>query len=308
MFARSHSRVLSMQRVVSGPKNETMTAIALMCAAALCFSLLDASAKMLSGVMGLPVAMVIWMRFVSHAILSVLLMGPHRIPTLMKSLKPGIQLFRSLFLVGATLFNFLAIKYLQLDQTVTIFFLGPLLVAALAGPLLGEWVGWRRLLAIMTGLVGVLMVMRPGFGGIHWAITFSFLSVVSYSFYVIATRYLAAYDPSEVTQFYSPIAGIVCVAPLALVGWQWPTDTTQWLLLFSLGIFGGFGHWLLILAHRMAAAPTLSPFIYTSLIWMTVLGYWLFGDVPDVWTLAGGAVVIASGLYLLYREQRTVRT
>lgn len=281
-----------------------MAAIALMCVAVFCFSLLDASAKMLVGVMGLPVAVVIWMRFVVHGVLNVVIMGPHRLARLMASSKPGLQLLRALLLSGATLFNFFAIKHLRLDQTATVFFLTPLVVAALAGPLLGEWVGWRRLLAIMTGFLGVLLVMRPGFGGIHWAIGYSFCSMFSYALYSISTRYLAAHDPSEVTQFYSPIAGIVCLAPFALVSWQWPTELAHWLLLMSIGVYGAFGHWLLILAHRQAPAPTLSPFTYTGLVWMTVFGFLFFGDVPDVWTLAGGLIVIGSGLYLLYRERQ----
>ncbi len=294
-----------MQRTLIMPAERRLYAIALMCGAIFCFSALDATAKYLSGVVLLPVMQIIWVRFAVHAALNVVFFGgPARVPRLLKAQKPGYQWLRSLFMLGATFFNFLAVSYLRLDQTVTIFFLTPLIVSALAGPLLGEWVGWRRLLAILVGFLGVLLVMRPGFGGIHWAIVYSFAATLSYALYNIVTRYLAAHDRAEVTNFYSPLAGVILMAPLALSSWQTPSAPHHWLLMLFLGVSGGFGHWLLIHAHRYASAPTVAPFVYSGLIWMTILGYVLFGDVPDLWTLAGGAVVIGSGLYLLWRERR----
>src|SRR6266545_790917 len=105
--------------------------------------------------------------------------------------------------------------------------------------------------------------------------------------YNIATRYLAAFDPPEVTQTYTPLAGAIVMAPFALAAWQWPQDALVWLLFASLGFWGGLGHWLLILAHRHAPAPVLAPFIYLGLIWMSVAGLLIFGDVPTLWTLSG---------------------
>lgn len=281
-----------------------LTAIGLMCAAVSLFALLDAIAKYLVSTRGLPVIEVVWMRFVSNALLTFAIVSPMAITRIVRTAKPGHQALRSLFMLGATIFNFAAVKYLQLDQTVTIFFLTPLMVAALAGPLLGEWVGWRRLMAILSGFFGVLLVTRPGFGGIHWAVGFSFCATLSYALYNISTRYLASHDPTEVTLFYSPLAGLLLTMPFALMDWVWPSDLFTWLLLFSLGLLGGAGHWLLILAHRSAPAPVLSPFVYVGLMWMIILGYFMFGDIPSPWTLAGGAVVILSGLYLLSRERQ----
>lgn len=278
--------------------------IGLMCAAVVMFSVLDATAKYLVGPKEIPVAQIVWARFFFHVLLTFVVLGPLATPRLMRSTKPWHQWLRGLLLLGATGFNFAAVKYLQLDQTVTIFFLTPLLVAALAGPLLGEWVGWRRLMAILTGFIGVILVMRPGFGGIHWAVAFSFAATASYALYNITTRYIAAHDSHEVTQFYTPLAGLVLTSPFALAAWVWPADWQTWALLFSLGLTGGFGHWVLIHAHRCAPAPVLAPFVYVGLISMTILGYLIFGDVPTWWTLAGGAIVIGSGLYLFYRERQ----
>jgi drug/metabolite transporter (DMT)-like permease len=217
-----------------------------------------------------------------------------------------IQILRSGLMVVTTGFNFLALRYLQLDQTITIFFLTPLLVAGLAGPLLGEWVGWHRMLAIVAGFFGVLLVMHPGIGTVHWAMLIALVATLGYAVYNIATRYLAAFDPATVTQTYTPLAGVIVLAVPALAAWQWPTDGFQTLLLASLGFWGGLGHWFLILAHREAPAPVLAPFIYLGLIWMSALGLLVFGNVPTLWTLSGAAVVIVSGLYLLARERKAV--
>lgn len=281
-----------------------LKAIALMCGAVITFSVLDATAKYLVGPKELPVVQVAWARFFFHVLLTVIVLGPMATPRLMRTTKPWHQWFRGLLLLGATAFNFAAVKYLQLDQTVTIFFMTPLLVAGLAGPLLGEWVGWRRLIAIMTGFIGVLLVVRPGFGGIHWAVLFSFAAAGCYALYNITTRYIAAHDSHEVTQFYTPLAGLVLIFPFAMFAWVWPADAVTWVLLVSLGLTGGFGHWLLILAHRHAPAPVIAPFIYVEIISICALGYLIFGDIPTWWTLSGGAVVIGSGLYLFYRERR----
>lgn len=289
------------------PKSERLKGILLMIAAITSFSVLDATAKYLGTVSKIPVEEVIWLRFLWHFLLTLAIFGPLSLPSLAKTVKPVHQIARSFLMLGATAFNFIALLYLQLDQTITIFFLTPLLVAGLAGPLLGEWIGWRRLLAICTGFIGVLIVTRPGFGGIHPAVIFCFGATMSYALYNISTRYLAAYDSSKVTQFYSPLAGVICIAPFALSNWQWPSDLQTWLLLASLGATGGLGHWLLILAHKHAPAPVLAPFVYFGIISMIMLGYGVFDDVPNIWTLAGGAIVIASGLYLVAREHAANR-
>jgi drug/metabolite transporter (DMT)-like permease len=281
-----------------------LEAIGLMALATICFACLDSTAKYLVGVKGVSVAEVTWFRFAGHVVFTAVVLWPLAFKPSLRSQKPLIQIVRSALMVVTTGFNFVALRYLQLDQTVTIFFLTPLLVAALAGPLLGEWVGWHRMLAIVAGFLGVLLVMHPGFGTVHWAMLFVLIATFGYALYNLATRYLAAFDPPEVTQTFSPLAGFVALAPFALSGWQWPHDVTTSLLFASLGFWGGLGHWLLILAHRIAPASALAPFIYLGLIWMTTIGYLVFDNLPSLWTLSGAAVVIVSGLYLLARERK----
>lgn len=281
-----------------------LEAIGLMILATACFAALDSTAKYLVGIKGVPVAEVTWFRFAGHVVFSALVLWPFAFRPTLRSKKPLVQIVRSALMVVTTGFNFIALRYLQLDQTVTIFFLTPLLVAALAGPLLGEWVGWHRMLAIVAGFFGVLLVMHPGFGTVHWAMLLVLVATFGYALYNLATRYLAAFDPPEVTQTFTPLVGFVALAPFALSAWQWPHDARATLLLASLGFWGGLGHWLLILAHRIAPASVLAPYIYLGLIWMSAIGFLVFGDVPTLWTLSGAAIVILSGLYLFARERK----
>ncbi len=282
---------------------QRLEAIGLMALATVCFAGLDATAKYLVVAKSVPVSEVTWLRFVGHIVFSAVALWPFAVTPSLRSAKPVLQILRSMIMIVTTGFNFLSLRYLQLDQTVSIFFLTPLAVAALAGPLLHEWIGWHRALAVSAGFIGVLIVMHPGFGTLHWAMLLSLTATIGYALYNLATRYLAAFDPPEVTQTYTPLAGAVIMAPFALAAWQWPQDGMVWLLFASLGFWGGLGHWLLILAHRLAPAPVLAPFIYLGLIWMSAAGYFVFGNVPTLWTLAGAGVVILSGLYLLARER-----
>jgi len=170
--------------------------------------------------------------------------------------------------------------------------------------LLGEWVGWRRMLAICVGFCGILIVIRPGFAAFQPALLFSFAGMLCYTCFILVTRYLAGHDPPEVTLTFSLLAGTYFVAPLALVDWVWPEDPYVYLLLAGLGFWGGLGHYLFILAHRYAPASIVAPFIYVQLLSMVGLGYLIFSDVPDLWSIVGASVVVASGIYLLYREAK----
>jgi drug/metabolite transporter (DMT)-like permease len=285
-----------------------MKAIGLMALATICFAALDATGKYLVTLAAVPVEQVTWLRFVGHMVFSAVFLWPLAFRPSLRSAKPWIQIVRSGLMLLTTALNFISLQYLQLDQTVSIFFLAPLLIAVLAGPLLGEWVGWHRVLAIVAGFIGVLVVMHPGIGTLHWAMHLSLVATISYALYNLATRYLAAYDPPEVTQTYTPLVGVLALAPFAIAGWQWPQDMSLWILFATLGLWGGLGHWLLILAHRIAPAGVLAPYIYLGLIWMSVAGYFVFGDVPTLWTLAGATIVIFSGLYLFARERKALGT
>jgi drug/metabolite transporter (DMT)-like permease len=130
------------------------------------------------------------------------------------------------------------------------------------------------------------------------------VAAIFYAGYGITTRLVSLSDPSETTLFYANLVAVVVMLPVLPFVWTTPPTLLDFVLLLAVGALGSAGHFLLIVAHRKAPASVLSPFIYTQLIWATTLGYLIFGDVPTEWTLAGAAIVVGSGLYLIYRERK----
>jgi drug/metabolite transporter (DMT)-like permease len=286
---------------------DRLKAIGLMVAAVSLFSCLDATAKYLVTVVKLPLAEVVWIRFIGQFLMILVTLGLVSLPRLLRSAKPKHQLLRSCLLLASTAFNFLALQHLRLDQTLSIQFLAPLMVALLAGPILGEWVGWRRFVAIVVGFCGILVIVRPGYQQLSIGIVYAFLCMLGYSGFSLITRYVANQDPPDVTLFWSLLVGTFCVAPFALAEWVWPANGLQLALMLSLGLWGALGHYMFIIAYQLAPASTIAPFIYLQLLSMTGLGYLVFGDLPDLWTLAGASIVIVSGVYLVHRETVTRR-
>ena len=279
--------------------------IALMCLALLCFSGLDATAKWVNR--SVDPLVTVWARYVSAACLTFIFINPWTKPGAVATRRLPLQLARSFLLFLSTICNFVALQYLQLVEALSIVFSTPLIVALLAGPILGERIGMQRLIAVCVGFIGVLVVARPGLGTMHPAALLSLTGAVAYAFYGITTRMLASTDSSATTIIYSSLAGIVLMTPLLPWVWTTPSSPLTWALLMMTGFFGAVGHWLLVLAYARAPAVILSPFIYSQIVWMLALGYIVFGDWPDPWTFAGTGIVIASGLYLLYREQMKSR-
>ena len=279
--------------------------IALMCGALLCFTVLDAVAKWLIRD-GVPALQVVWFRYAGALLMSLLAAPPGLWRGALATKRPGLQLGRSLLLLGATVGNFVALQTLQLAETNAIAFAMPLIVALIAGPMLGEWVGPRRLAAICVGFVGVLVVTQPGAAGFKPAMLISLGGTLCYALYNIATRVLAPIDAPRTTLLYSNVFGAVAFAPLMPFVWVAPSGAGQMALFALAALMGAFGHWLLIQAHRRAPAAVLAPFIYAQIVFMIAAGYLLFDDRPGVATLIGASIVIASGLYLLALE-RAVR-
>ena len=281
-------------------RRQRLTGIALMCAAVASFSCLDATGKYLNHHMA--TTQVVWARYFFASFLTFLFSNPIRHRGLMRTSRPFMQTGRSALLLLSTALNLFALRWLQLDEALSIIFATPLLVAVLCVPLLGEHVGWRRWTAIVVGFCGVLVVARPGFGGLHPAALLSLGGTVCYAFYVISTRVLSRTDSNETTQFYTNLVGAVAMTVIVPFVWAPPDSIMVAGLMVLIGALGGGGHYLLIRAHRLAPASTLAPFIYTQMVWTTTLGFLVFGDVPHHWTIVGGVIVISSGLYLLHRE------
>ncbi len=281
----------------------TVTAIGLLILAVTLFSGLDTVAKYLATRLHIPLTEIVWLRFLGQTLYMVAIFGIIGVPALLRTQRLGLQTIRSILMVTTTVCNFYALQTLRLDQTITIVFLAPLVVAALAGPVLGEWIGWRRGIAVAIGFCGVLVALHPGSAPISLAVAVSFSGMLAYAFFMLLTRHLSSIDPPFVTLFYSMMVGTILGAPLALRDWVWPADGFTWLLLALLGALGGAGHMLFIYAYKRAPASTVSPFLYVQLLTMVSCGWIVFGDAPDMWTLTGAAIVIASGVYLVHRER-----
>jgi len=277
-----------------------VTGIVLMSLAAALFACLDATAKFLGQTMGS--LDLVWLRYTFHVVLLGLFLRVWNHFEAFRTERPLMHLLRGGHLLGATAFNFWALKYLQLAEASAIMFCAPLIVTALAGPLLGETVGMRRWAAVAVGFLGVLVVTRPGTGAMHWAVILSFLSVINYAFYTILTRRMNRTESAESLLMLSALVGVGALSPVAysavtsVEGWQWP-------LAVLMGAFGAVGHYALVVAHRVANASAIAPFIYTQMIWMILFGFVLFGDTPDALTLLGTAIIAAAGLYILHRER-----
>lgn len=276
--------------------------IALVSLATLCFAALDTAAKWL--VQSLPVIEVVWLRFVTHVVLMGLLLAPTAGRALVRVHSLRLQALRAAMLASMTGLNFWALQYLQLAETGAIQFAVPILIAIASGPILGERLDARRWAAILVGFAGVLVILRPGTQGFHPAMILALVNATLYALFNLMTRHLAAYDPPESTQFLSALGPAVLLAPFALAAWQSPSGWLEWTVACVIGIAGGLGHYCLALAHRFAPASVLGPFLYQQIVWMVLFGYAVFDDRPAGAVLAGAAVVIGSGLYLIARERR----
>ena len=281
---------------------QRLIGIGLMCCAYMCFTMLDTTAKWLNH--SIPTPQTVWARYVCSVFIIAAFINPRSHPGVLRTRRPVLQVIRSILLFGSTLMNFIAVNYLQLSQTMTIALATPLLVALFSGPILGETVGKGRMTAIIIGFFGVILVARPGYGGIHPVALLSVIGVCCYAAFALMTRHLAAYDSTETTLVYSGLIGAVILSFGVPFFWQDPPSTLVWCMMAATGLFGAVGHFCLILAHRHAPANVLAPFMYTQLLWMTLSGFVVFGDVPDGFTVAGGLVVAASGLYVLTLERK----
>jgi len=288
--------------LAAGTARNRRIGIALMCGVALCYSGIDVVAKYL--VISMPVLQVVWLRFVSHALLGIVVLTPQYGRRLYMVRDWKLQITRGVMISVMTGLNIWALVYLQLDITGAIQFTVPILVAVISTRWLGERLDARRWMAILAGFAGVLLIVRPGSQAFHPAVFLSIGNAILYALFNLLTRRLAASELPAATQLMSAIIASVLLTPLGLAVWQTPQGWLQWLLVLSLGVFGGVGHMMSAHAHRFASAAVLGPFIYQQIIYWGFFGWLVFGHIPDLIVVVGASVIIASGLYLLLREFR----
>jgi drug/metabolite transporter (DMT)-like permease len=276
--------------------------IGLVSGAYLLFSLLDGSAKWL--VQSMPVIMVVWLRFVTHALFGGLLLLPLRGAALFRTRHLRWHLLRALMFMAMTGINFWALQYLQLTVTSSIFFAVPLIIALVSATAFGEKLDTGRWVAIVAGVAGVLVIVHPGSADFHPAMLLSVVNAILYAIFMMMTRRLAAYDSPETIQYLPALGAAIGLAPFAFAAWDAPTGWLEWTLACTMGVLGGVGHYLLALAHRYAPSSVIAPFLYQQVIYMALFGYLVFGDVPGAGVWLGAPIVISSGLYLFTRERK----
>jgi drug/metabolite transporter (DMT)-like permease len=254
----------------------------------------------------LPPIQITWLRYATFAAImltAVCFTGGLR---RMRTRRPGLQVLRAIGVTVSSVLFIAGLHDLPMADATATSFVSPLFVTALSIPLLGEIVGWRRWLATVVGLIGVLIVVRPGGEGFHGASLFVLGSSLFWAFSLIVTRMMSRTETPVVTLAYSATLGFLMLSLMVPFNWQ-PLDLTSILIGAFIGGISTIGHILLITAFRHADASLLAPFAYAQLIWASIFGYLIFAAIPDLWTYVGAAIIVASGLYTAHRERIKAR-
>jgi drug/metabolite transporter (DMT)-like permease len=274
----------------------------LMCAGVSLFPFMNAAVKLLGA--RYPANEIVWARFTGHLIVMLLVFLPQYGSRLLATRRPAVQIGRGvLMLVGNALFV-VAIAHVPLATASAIGFTAPLIVTALAVPLLREPVGLRRWSAVLVGFAGALVVIRPGSGFGDPMMLLLLLGSATNALYLIATRWIGHYDDPATSIVFSALIGSAIMTLVLPFSFVWPRDAFDFAMLGGLGVIGAVGHYLVICAFRHGPAAVIAPLGYVELVGTATLGYLIFDNCPDVWTWVGAAIIIASGLYITLRERR----
>ena len=287
--------------ILPGTSSRPLLGIGLMLTAMSILPFLDVIAKHL-GQQGVPVLQIVWARLFFGALLTM--------PFALKiagvgGLVPNMPLMhavRASFIIAATAFFFWALKYLPIADTLAIFFVQPLIVTLLSPAVLGEHVGIRRWSAVAVGFAGTLIIIRPGFQEVNPGVFLALASGASLAIYLLLTRKIAGSAPAMVTTFYTSLSGAVIMSVIVVFVWETPTPA-QWGFFVLLSIIANGGHYLIIRAYDHGEASMLAPLAYTEIVMATFAGWYFFGDFPDFWTFFGVGILIASAIYISWRER-----
>jgi drug/metabolite transporter (DMT)-like permease len=286
----------------SDPRDRTLLGIALTLCAMAILPVIDVFAKKL-GEAGLPVVLIVWGR----AAFSTLGALPFALgaagPAAFRPQRPLVHLLRAVLLFSATFFFFQALKTLPIADALAIFFVNPLIVVVLSALVLREPVGPRRWAAVAVGLAGTLVILRPGFQTITPGMLWALAAGVSLGTYFVVTRAVAGQMNAMVMMFQTSAIGTVLLFPLTLAFWVAPTPS-HWAMLAGLGLVAMAAHYLITRAYELADASLLAPFAFTEIISATLLGWVFFDDWPDRWTITGVTILIASAVFISWRERQ----
>ena len=220
-----------------------------------------------------------------------------------KTKSPILQIFRSLILVAEMCITILAFTLLGLAETHAIFASYPLIIAMLSGPILGEYVGWRRWLAICVGFIGILIILNPGNGIFSPYALVPLAGAILFALYGLLTRYVGKYDDSSTSFYWTGVVGSIAMTVIGLNFWD-PVSRSDWSVMLLLSASGVVGHYLLIKCYEVAEASTIQPFAYLQLIWASMIGIIIFGEQITTNVLIGACIIVGAGLFTLWRERK----
>ncbi len=279
--------------------------ILLMIIAIATFAVMDTIAKYLSQTY--PVGSVVWARYaINLIVLSAFLIARGEVKRV-RTARPTIQVVRGLMLGASTLLYFTSLTHLPMAEAASIGFVLPVFVAILAVPMLGERIDMPRIIAIVVGLSGALIVVRPGTALFTVYALLPVGMALCNALYQILTRKIAGLEHPLTSLFYGSLVGTVMSTLLLSAGVAMPQGWLHWTLFLTLGVLATLGHFVLIRAFDYAPATLLAPFVYTQLIWVMAFGWLVFSDFPDGWSMVGMAVIVASGLYIANRQRLTAK-
>lgn len=279
------------------PPRETIKGILLLVASVSLFGLVDGLSKVLVETQSFGQIMLA--RYGLALPLLWIVSGFPKPAALFRTAKPGMQLLRGLapLMIGGSMV--FAVRYLPLAEATVILFAGPFIVVALSGPLLGERVAPASWIGVVLGFIAVIMVARPGFSDVSVYAVFPFVAALFYAVFQMLTRHLsAAAEKTETTLAWTLAIGLAASLPLAIVEWV-PVSASAWVLALCLTLVFAGAQLLLVRAYDYASANVLAPFSYVQIIAATVFGLIAFADIPDFWTLAGIALIIIAGVYVM---------
>lgn len=284
-------------------QNNTRAGIALMVGATIVFALQDGISRHLAGTYNTYMVVMIRYWFFAAFVIALAARAPGGLKATTQTSQLKLQIFRGLLLAAEICVALFSFTVLGLIDAMAVFICYPLLIAALSGPVLGEQVGWRRWAAIGVGCIGVLIILQPGVGVFNpWAIV-PLISAFMFAVYGLLTRYVSRRDNSATSFFWIGVSGAVAMTLVGMWFWE-PMAETDWAWMALLCVSGVLGHWLLIKCYEMAEASAVQPFAYFHLVWSAILGISVFAETLRPEVVIGAALVVAAGLFTLWRERR----
>jgi drug/metabolite transporter (DMT)-like permease len=265
------------------------------------FGLMDGATKFLAH--RYPPTQILWLRFLFSVPLVLAVLAPRGLVGLVRTRAPWLQLLRTVLLVVEMGLVVWAFALMPLADAHAILAACPLVITALSVPVLGERVGLRRWLAVGVGFLGVLLIVRPGLGVMAPGAIVALVSTMLYAFYQLLTRLVGRVDRAETSLLFLFGVGAIFLTFVGPFEWRTP-PAAHWPFFVALAVLGSAGHYCVIRALQLAPAVVIQPFSYTILLWAVLIGWLVFGDFPDVWTLAGAGVIVAAGIYSALRQHR----